>query len=150
MKSRYSQFTLPHYAYLPGKNAKAQHGHLPEFNPNHHLELKDNPAYLYAIDLFNEQFYWEVHEILEPIWLSLEAGPKKDALQGIIILAAAKLKIILDQPEVATRLFQRSLSLLSPAAGSETYILTPRIHNCTLDDIQFLKLKGSVQSSGDE
>jgi predicted metal-dependent hydrolase len=41
-----------------------------------------------ARSLFNEQRFWEVHEVLEGLWKKA-AGSEKQLLQGIILTAAA-------------------------------------------------------------
>jgi len=49
-----------------------------------------NPAHVIAEarNLFNEERYWEVHEVLEGLWLKAQ-GPEKQLLQGLILTAAA-------------------------------------------------------------
>jgi predicted metal-dependent hydrolase len=48
---------------------------------------------LYAIDLFNQGFYWEAHEAWEGLWVACgRRGPTATYLQALIRLAAAGLK----------------------------------------------------------
>jgi predicted metal-dependent hydrolase len=49
--------------------------------------------YLHAIDLFNEGYWWEAHEVLEELWRVAGRGTALgDFLQGLIQVAAALLK----------------------------------------------------------
>jgi predicted metal-dependent hydrolase len=49
--------------------------------------------YLYGVDLFNHQYYWESHEQFEALWLAAgRKGPVADLLKGLIKLAAAGVK----------------------------------------------------------
>jgi len=98
---RYTEFPMPDYAFLPGVNLhpnKRQVNHLPEIPAKNKIINAENwqnlPAYLYATDLFNAGYYWEVHEILEPLWIN--AGKHSEEavfLKGIIQIAVALLKV---------------------------------------------------------
>ncbi len=50
--------------------------------------------YLYGIDLFNHQYYWEAHEAWEGLW-KMERRPSDCAhfLQGLIQLSAMGVKM---------------------------------------------------------
>src|SRR5258708_2132114 len=39
--------------------------------------------------LFNEQRFWEVHEVLEWLWKEMRKGPEQEMVQGLIRTAAA-------------------------------------------------------------
>src|SRR6478672_7546301 len=92
---------LPPYSYVPGL---APH---PTSDPRGHsfrvhaplavaLEenaFRNNEIYLYAIDLFNHDFYWESHEAWEALWHAAgRKGVAADFLKGLIKLAAAGVK----------------------------------------------------------
>ncbi len=54
--------------------------------------------------LFNEQRFWEVHEVLEGLWKELR-GPEKELVQGLILTAAALVHVQKDEgPPVWTML----------------------------------------------
>ena len=40
-------------------------------------------------DLFNEQSYWECHEVMESIWRKETIGAERDLQQGVILVASA-------------------------------------------------------------
>ena len=72
-----------------------------------------NPQWLYALDLFNEGFYWESHEAWEAFWHALgRPNPEAKFVQGLIHLAAACVKIREGRPEGARRHTQRARTLL--------------------------------------
>ena len=98
---RYTKFALPAWRYIPkydlhpNKNAHLEH--IPNLPKNDLTFFAENwqksDCYLYAIDLFNHQYYWEVHEVLEKLWLEVgKKSPEGIFLQGVIQLAVALLK----------------------------------------------------------
>ena len=49
---------------------------------------EDSDALREGIDLFNQERFWEAHEVLEEIWHPA-TGVDRDAIQGLILTAAA-------------------------------------------------------------
>jgi predicted metal-dependent hydrolase len=59
----------------------------------------ENRAYLRGVDLFNNGYYWEAHEVWEGLWRAAgRAGRTADFLKGLIKLAAAGVKVRQGQP----------------------------------------------------
>ena len=96
---RYSNRPLPPYAFVPGKNPH------PTRDPRGHSYGRDEPAvhlpperwhedgdYLYGIDLYEARYFWEAHEAWEGIWKASPDADQRDFLQGLIQLAASRLK----------------------------------------------------------
>jgi len=117
MIPRYTDVPFPAYRHFPGRTTHPDRdpvGHAmgkPDAAPVSLLEVswQKSLRYLYGIDLFNAGYYWECHEVLEGLWLA--TGRKTKAghtMQAIIQLAAAHLKIGLDQPLGARRLISHS------------------------------------------
>jgi predicted metal-dependent hydrolase len=80
---------------------------LPDLNQEDWRQCED---FLFGIDLFNEEYWWECHEVLEGLWHA--AGVDSEAghvLQAVIQCAAAHLKVETKQPSGARRLFDHSL-----------------------------------------
>jgi len=74
--------------------------------------------YLYAIDLFNHEFWWEAHEVLEGLWAGeTPETPTKTFLQGLIQIAAALLKKSQSAHEGAVRLSAKGLPKLRSQSG---------------------------------
>jgi predicted metal-dependent hydrolase len=84
--------------------------------------------YLYAIDLFNGQFYWEAHESWEGLWHAAgRKGTTAYFLKGLIKLAAAGVKHRQGTPRGvkshacrAAELFQTVAR--SPEAGGDFFL----------------------------
>lgn len=121
---RYSLAEFPRYRYRPGRDphpVRDPRGH------SHHAAARrvhfeparwrECDAYLYAVDLWNAGYYWEVHEVLEDLWRETRADREDVAglLKGIIQAAAALLKHAVDEPEGAARLAARAGSALRGA-----------------------------------
>ena len=64
-----------------------------------------NTTYLYGIDLYNSGYFWEAHEVWEPVWMR-SAGNSRERIvvQGLIQLSNACLKLLMERPEAAARL----------------------------------------------
>lgn len=94
---------LPDYRYVPGLNPhpfRHQGGHLYTDGsaPAEALWNPDQPwdrdeRYLYALDLFDQRYWWEAHEAWEALWHSATPGTSiHTLLQGLIQLSAHRLK----------------------------------------------------------
>jgi hypothetical protein len=97
---RHTALVLPDEPYVPGRGMthprrRAGNSHLPPL-PTTTLTRANwtrTIRYLYAADLFNYGYWWEVHEVLEGLWLRLDhASPTALFLQGLIQATAAVLK----------------------------------------------------------
>jgi hypothetical protein len=97
---RLTSTPFPPYAYRPGRHPhpiRSPAGHMfgkerppSSFDPARWRESKE---YLYGIDLFNAQYFWEAHEAWEGLWHALgRRGPLAAVLEGLIQIAAAHIK----------------------------------------------------------
>lgn len=95
------ELPLPPYSFVPGKAAHpksdpAGHSYGTESPPPAPVDPQrwsESKPYLYGLDLFNNQFFWEAHEEFEGLWLAAgRTGPAADFLKGLIKLAAAGVK----------------------------------------------------------
>ena len=96
---RLPQYSLPPYAYLPGKNphpVRDPTGH------SYHVEpipvaaeaSLSSDAFVWGLDLFNHGYYWEAHEAWEGLCQVADRdGPLRMLFKGLILLAAAGVKI---------------------------------------------------------
>jgi hypothetical protein len=115
---RYTDRPLPAYRHVPGTTphpTRDPEGHsydrppvsLPDLN---HEDWRKSQEYLFGIDLFNENYWWECHEVLEGLWHASGIGSEAGhVLQAVIQCAAAHLKASTDRPMGARRLFDHSL-----------------------------------------
>jgi predicted metal-dependent hydrolase len=126
MDKRYTDFELPGYKYIPQKEphpSQIKHvKHIPEI-PDGSIDFssenwQQSHRYLYAIDLFNLEYYWEVHEVLEKLWMEL--GKKSDEgifIQGLIQLSVALLKNNQKNLVGFKRLYDKALPKLKKQQG---------------------------------
>jgi hypothetical protein len=126
MGPRYTSRPLPPYRHIPGRTPHPTrdpdgHSHgqktadLPDLNTH---PWADCPHYLYGIDLFNEGYWWECHEVLEGLWISAGIGtPAGHALQAIIQCAAAHLKTLTGQLSGGRRLVEHARKHVQWADG---------------------------------
>jgi predicted metal-dependent hydrolase len=123
---RYSARPLPPYSYVPGQQphpnrdpAGHSFGHRPQ--PARPLSASDwmsNEEWLWAVDLFNQGFYWEAHEAWEGLWHAAgRQGPVAEFLKGLIKLAAAGVKAREGRPVGVRRHAVRAAELLTPSRG---------------------------------
>ena len=111
---------LPRWAYVPGVSEKdgadfetlAQVAALvpPRFNgyvPARH------PALRYGIALNDHGYFWESREILEAVWAAApQGGRERILLRACILIATANVRLRMQKPHVASRLFGEALGEL--------------------------------------
>jgi len=60
-------------------------------------------------ELFNEERYWEAHEVLEGIWRHSN-GVEKDLIQGLILVCAAFVHVQKAEYDIALSILRRALA----------------------------------------
>lgn len=115
---RLPDWPLPPYRYLPGLNPhpfRSPQGHMytdgsaPVPSPwTPDTPWREDQAYLRGLDLFDQRFYWESHEVWEGIWHQV---PKDSSfsllLQALIQSGAYTIKIHSERPSAAEKLLAR-------------------------------------------
>ena len=105
---------LPTHAYVPGINQRHEEEFLDHIKAAAPAETLDsnstgNQAWLYGLRLIRHHYFWEAHEILETVWMrALPNSRERHLVQGVIHLANAALKLQMQRPEAASRLFDLS------------------------------------------
>lgn len=69
-----------------------------------------------GIFYFNNERFWECHEVFEGVWKKCFEG-EKDLVQGIILVAAALVHFQKDETDVCFSIIDRALQKLSSASG---------------------------------
>jgi len=123
---RYTSINLPKFCFIPMlKNVYSdysQEDHIPKL-PKQKIEFTDqsweeSKRYLFAIDLFNNGYYWEVHEVLETLWLEIgKHSPIGIFIRGLIQISVALLKKKESNQIGVQRLANKSLSKLKSQEG---------------------------------
>lgn len=113
---------LPDYAYVPGHNQRhsedafdalretALHG-------QNAAQLATCEAFRAGLQFFHSGYYWEAHEVLEPVWMVLPEGcVERRFVQGLIQLANGCLKLRMGRPKAALRLVGQARGLVPSEA----------------------------------
>ena len=92
-----------------------------------------------AVDLFNDERYWEAHEALEPLWIAAggkaSRAPEAQMLQGVILTAAALVHAQRAEDTVALRMLETALKKLGVWRGQayhglDVAALRERVQDC--------------------
>jgi predicted metal-dependent hydrolase len=73
--------------------------------------------YLGFFKCFNEQFYYEAHDVLEELWLVRKKYSEGFYYQGLILVAGAFVHLQKNRLSPASRLFALALNKLAPYPG---------------------------------
>ena len=80
-----------------------------------------------GISYFNNERFWECHEILEGVWKNCE-GNEKFLVQGLILVAAGLVHYQKNEDEICISIFNRALEKLENSNG--------QYHNIDIDKIK--------------
>lgn len=70
-----------------------------------------------GLDVFHAGCFWEAHECWETLWRrEPKSAPRRRLLQGLIFLAAARVKARQGRPQGAAELQRRALAALTAAS----------------------------------
>lgn len=69
-----------------------------------------------SVALFNEERFWEAHEVLEQVWRK-ESGVEKEILQGLILIAAALVHLQKSRTRVCLSVTKRAYDKLRSHKG---------------------------------
>ena len=69
-----------------------------------------------GISYFNNERFWECHEILEGVWKNC-TGNEKFLVQGLILVAAGLVHYQKDEDEICISIFNRALTKLENSDG---------------------------------
>lgn len=113
------EWPLPAYIFVPGANPhpKKEGGHSegqgdPQGDPVDLNHPEKNKLLRYAVDLFNNAYFWESHVYFEALWNAHNrTGPVADFFKGFIKLGAAGVKLTISQDVSAREHFERAKEL---------------------------------------
>jgi uncharacterized protein len=124
--TRYTNIPFPGFRHIPKQKITqlelSKHDHipkLPELKQEFSSQTWQNCTnYLYAIDLFNYAYYWEVHEVLENLWMKVgKKSPEGLFIQGLIQLSVALLKNLQSNKLGLKRLTDKAMPKLLSQQG---------------------------------
>ncbi|MBV1866867.1 MAG: DUF309 domain-containing protein [Marinosulfonomonas sp.] len=101
---------FPGHAYIPGQTKRHPEGCFDvirasvtaDLGPS---DLAQSQAWKTGLAFFDAGYFWEAHEVLEPVWL--QAPPNSTErlfIQALIQLSNARLKLCMDRPKATLRL----------------------------------------------
>lgn len=123
-------FKMPPHAYVPGQTTRH-----PEdlFDPikssvRPGVPVEETQAWQVGLAYLHAGFFWECHEVLEAVWLSLpNPAPERDMTQAIIQLANARLKLKMNKPKAVLRLCGMVDDLISGHRGTILGLATTQV-----------------------
>jgi uncharacterized protein len=75
-------------------------------------KIEKEEAMLKAREYFNNERFWECHEVLEGVWKNVREG-ERDLIQGIILVAAALVHYQKNEIDICLSIFKRAMEKLS-------------------------------------
>ena len=87
-------------------------------------EIPKEDAIRDGISYFNDERFWECHEVLEGVWKKCYEG-EKELVQGIILVAAALVHFQKNEDEICISILNRALNKLANSSG--------KYHNIDVD-----------------
>ena len=109
---------LPTHKYIPGQTARHPEDRFDAMRslallPTKTATASQNPPWLYGIRLFEAGFYWEAHEVWEPVWLNARPNSTERFIcQAVIQISNAALKRDMGKSRAAERLCTMAEGLL--------------------------------------
>jgi hypothetical protein len=90
--------------------------------------IEKEEAILQGIDYFNDERFWECHEVFEGVWKNCD-GNEKFLVQGLILIAAALVHYQKDEDSICISIFNRALEKLENSNGKYYKIDIDKIKN---------------------
>jgi len=90
-------------------------------------EIPKEDAIADGISYFNDERFWECHEVFEAVWKKCYEG-EKNLVQGIILVAAALVHYQKNENQICISILNRASSKLSNATG--------QYHNIDVDSLR--------------
>lgn len=113
-----NRFDLPPWAYVPGKTARHADGFFDLLRqtaqPGSDVKsLACSDAWLAGLHFLKAGYFWESHELIEPVWMALPPGSSERSLaQAVIQIANASLKLSMERPQAVLRICDLAEPLL--------------------------------------
>ena len=83
---------------------------------------------------FNDERFWECHEILEGVWKNID-GDEKKLVNGLILVAAGLVHYQKDEDDTCISIFKRALEKLENSKGMYYKINVDRIKKLVIEII---------------
>ncbi|MFV0514438.1 MAG: DUF309 domain-containing protein [Jhaorihella sp.] len=126
------RFALPAHAHVPGANPRHADDAFDALRrtarPGLAAEvLAQSDAWRAGWEFLKGGFFWEAHEVWEPVWMALpEASDERRMVRAAIQTANAALKLEMDQPGAVLRLCAMVEDLLNGLEAGEVMQTDPQ------------------------
>ena len=113
----------PELAYVPGRTPRHPEGTFDVVRDTARAgmspqQLSECTAFRLGLRYLETGYYWEAHELFEPVWMVLpEASPERQFVQCLIQIANGYLKLKMDRPKAAARLVEIARKLAPGGIG---------------------------------
>ncbi|MFT4727062.1 MAG: hypothetical protein ACI9UN_001557 [Granulosicoccus sp.] len=113
----------PDHIYIPGVNERHPEDTFEAIRvtaiPDSSIEeLANCDAFKHGLIYLEEGYFWEAHEVFEPVWMALpHESEERRFVQGLIQLANALLKAKMARPKAVQRLCRIARELLISSSG---------------------------------
>ena len=133
----------PNHKYIPGINERHPEDLFESIcktaNPGAPIEeLANCDAFKHGLMYLDEGYFWEAHEVFEPVWMALAHETKERLfVQGLIQLANASLKAKMQRPKAVQRLCHMARELLLNTTQSNAIMsLDPKVYLQRIDTLE--------------
>ena len=115
----------PAHAYVPGRTERHPDGAFDALRRSAvpgtgAAALARSEAFAAGLRYLGGGYFWEAHEVLEPVWAALPDGTaERRFVQGLIQIANGRLKLRMGRPKAALRLARLARELV-PTHGAGT------------------------------
>lgn len=113
----------PTHAYIPGQTPRHPDGAFDVLRDSvrvgmTEVELATSAAMQAGLRFLDQGYYWEAHEVLEPVWMACPPNSEARSMaQALIQLANARLKLAMGQPRAAGRIVALAAAHLDEVRG---------------------------------
>jgi len=101
--------------------------------------FEKNDAISQGVSYFNDERFWECHEVLESVWKNI-IDEEKRLVNGLILVAAGLVHYQKDEDDICISIFNRALEKLHNSSGVYHHIDVDRIKSFLLDMIKTKKI----------
>lgn len=121
-----AEFPVPPHAYVPGKTPRHAEAVFEALcrsaAPGSDIDtLAESAAWRCGLEWLRAGYFWEAHELFEPVWMALpQKAPERQLVQALIQLANAALKLRMGRPAASVRLVDLADAHLRQARAGGT------------------------------
>lgn len=133
----------PDHKYIPGINERHPENVFEAIcktaSPGASIEeLASCDAFKHGLMFLDEGYFWEAHEVFEPVWMVLpHESEERLFVQGLIQLANASLKAEMQRPKAVRRLCHMARELLLGTTQSNAIMsLDPKVFLQRIDTLE--------------